>query len=218
MAFNPNDHMMLLKNKQYLPVNARVAWFRDEHPDWTISTSFASELSGSDYATFRCDILDATGRVIASGHKTEHAAHFSDFREKAETGAIGRALALCGYGTLFAQELETPITPDGDQRICDAPIEPRKNSRPVSKTPLAPPVASPDGLALAGNIFKSEVERFEPGVTGERLKQVFRILSKNSERSEDTLKAATHLLRACSAPDLYQHLLRTLGTGDDAPF
>jgi hypothetical protein len=32
----------------------------------------------------------------------EKAASFSDFLEKAETGAIGRALAALGYGTQFA--------------------------------------------------------------------------------------------------------------------
>ena len=47
--------------------------------------------------------------------------------EKAETGSIGRALALLGYGTQFcADELD-----EGD-RIVDAPAEPAR--KPVSKS------------------------------------------------------------------------------------
>ena len=106
--FNPRDHFLNLKGKQYLPVAPRIAWFREEHPDWTIMTYAVPELSGADYCTFAAEIHDATGRLIAKAHKTEHEKHFADYREKAETGAIGRALALCGYGTLFAQELEEP--------------------------------------------------------------------------------------------------------------
>ena len=36
---------------------------------------------------------------------------------KAETGAVGRALAMCGYGTLQAPEF------DEGERIADAPLE-----------------------------------------------------------------------------------------------
>ena len=45
---------------------------------------------------------------------------FPDYIEKAETGAIGRALAMCGYGTLQAPEF------DEQDRLADAPIEKRK--------------------------------------------------------------------------------------------
>jgi len=95
MSFNPKDHFINLKGKQYLPVAARIAWFRDECPDWTINTYAVPDLSGADYCTFASEILDVNGRLIAKAHKTEHEKHFADYREKAETGAIGRALALC---------------------------------------------------------------------------------------------------------------------------
>ncbi|MGH2481156.1 MAG: hypothetical protein ACRDHW_15985, partial [Ktedonobacteraceae bacterium] len=41
---------------------------------------------------------------VATGTKSEKAASFGDFLEKAETGAIGRALAALGYGTQFTGE------------------------------------------------------------------------------------------------------------------
>jgi hypothetical protein len=42
---------------------------------------------------------------------------FYDYIEKAETGAIGRVLAMCGYGTLQAPEF------DEQDRLVDAPVE-----------------------------------------------------------------------------------------------
>ena len=42
---------------------------------------------------------------------------FADYLEKAETRAVGRALAMCGYGTQFAPELEER------ERIVDSPVK-----------------------------------------------------------------------------------------------
>lgn len=41
MAFNPQEHMMNLKGKDYLQVMWRLVWFREEHPDWCINTVMA---------------------------------------------------------------------------------------------------------------------------------------------------------------------------------
>jgi hypothetical protein len=47
---------------------------------------------------------------------------FPDYIEKAETGAIGRALAMCGYGTLQAPEF------DEQDRLADMPVEKAKTA------------------------------------------------------------------------------------------
>ena len=60
---------------------------------------------------------DMTGTVIATERKKETEAGFPDYIEKAETGAIGRALAMCGYGTLQAPEFEK------QDRLADALVE-----------------------------------------------------------------------------------------------
>ena len=36
--FNPNEHLMDLKGKQYLQVMCRLVWFREEKPLWSIDT------------------------------------------------------------------------------------------------------------------------------------------------------------------------------------
>lgn len=106
-----------LKGKDYLQVAYRLVWFREEHSDWSLETEFVS--LHETYALAKATIRDSQGRALATAHKREDAKHFADFSEKAETGAIGRALALVGYGTQFAPEL------DEEDRIVDSPIQRR---------------------------------------------------------------------------------------------
>ena len=133
--FDPMKYMLKLpKNKKvtmsngqvkweqtetdYLPVAARIAWFRREHPDWSIITKMV--LVANKAVLMKAIIKDATGRIIATARKKETEIGFPDYIEKAETGAIGRALAMCGYGTLQAPEF------DEQDRLADAPVEKTK--------------------------------------------------------------------------------------------
>lgn len=118
MSFDVQKHLMKLKDKDYLPVAARLIWYRDEHPDWSVITEIV-ELDDA-HAVFRASVLNTDGRIIGTGTKLETKGGFADYVEKAETGAIGRALALCGYGTQFAPELEE------GERIVDSPQEPKQ--------------------------------------------------------------------------------------------
>jgi hypothetical protein len=130
-SFDPNRYMLMLpKNKkvkssnghvkwerveaEYLPVAPRIAWFRRERPDWSIVTRAVQ--SANKAVVIKAIIKDAGGRVIATARKKETESGFPDYIEKAETGAIGRALAMCGYGTLQAPEF------DEGERLADAPV------------------------------------------------------------------------------------------------
>ncbi len=143
-TFNPNDHVMQLKSKQgsqdYLPVQWRLVWFRQDHPQGTIETEIVhldldKETEEETYvwsnekrrsekvvktakgmAIFRATVRDGKGG-LATGTKMEKAASFPDWLEKAETGAIGRALAALGYGTQFAGEEFNE-----SHRIVDSPV------------------------------------------------------------------------------------------------
>ena len=116
MKFNPETRLITLKGGAlYLPVAWRLVWFREEHPDWSIETHpLHLDIEGG-VAVYQATVRDAEGRVIATATKVETRANFADFVEKAETGAVGRALAMCGYGTQFAPELNE------GERIVDAP-------------------------------------------------------------------------------------------------
>ena len=106
--------LMNIKGKDYLQVAHRLVWFREEHKDWSIET----ELQRQKDETFaKAIIRNELGRIIAVAHKFEDKAGFADHAEKAETGAIGRALALCGYGTQFEPELD-----EGTERLADSPL------------------------------------------------------------------------------------------------
>lgn len=124
--FNPKEHMMNLKGKDYLQVMWRLVWFREEHPDYDIYTEMVT--CTDDAAVFRCRIADSNGHAISSGYGSETKRDFGDFIEKAETKAVGRALAMLGYGTQFAPEL------DEGERIVDSPVEVKKPARPANET------------------------------------------------------------------------------------
>ena len=148
--FNPNDHIMQIPNKggksDYLPVQWRLVWFRELCPQGTIETQeivvdLTTEFEGEvyvwnqdkkrsekvlkrapGYARFRAIVHDGKGG-FATATKTEKGVDFAEFVEKAETGAVGRALAMLGYGTQFA-EMEL----SEEERIVDAPVD-RKPAR-----------------------------------------------------------------------------------------
>jgi len=153
MTFNPSEHLMAIKNRQgssdYLPVQWRLVWFRQECPNGTIETEIVhldldketeeetfvwnSEKKRSEkvmktsrgIAICRATVKDGKGGT-ATGTKMEKAASFGDWLEKAETGAIGRALAALGYGTQFAPEFNE------EHRIVDSPVE--RNATPGEST------------------------------------------------------------------------------------
>ena len=110
-----------LRGKPYLTVPYRVLWAREDMPELGFETEIIDH--NDNKSIVRATIRNEAGRILAQATKQEDIQGFRDHLEKAETGAIGRALALIGFGTQFALELE-----EGD-RIVDAP---------VSKTPNRP--------------------------------------------------------------------------------
>lgn len=116
MAFNPNEHMMKLKGKDYLQVAWRLVWFREDHPDWSIDPTIIE--MDAEHAIFKAVISDENGVQKCAGHGSESKRDFGDFIEKAETKAVGRALAMLGYGTQF-----TAAEFDEGERIVDSPID-----------------------------------------------------------------------------------------------
>ena len=124
--FNPNDHMTNLKGKDYLQVCWRLVWFREDHPDWGINAECVEQ--DENHAIFKATICDENGIQKSAGHGSETKKDFNDYLEKAETKAVGRALAMLGYGTQFAgSEL------DEGERIVDSPIE--RKQEPKAEPP-----------------------------------------------------------------------------------
>src|SRR5262245_12244199 len=141
MPYKPEEHIIKLPRRfknpktdqwetlydDYLEVKWRLVWFREQYPRGTITSEpFILDLDrdvssatkkAKGYACFRCTVATVAGGPSATMFGTEHAADFTDFVERAETRALGRALAALGVGTQFiGQDIgELP-------HIVDAPV------------------------------------------------------------------------------------------------
>lgn len=195
MSFNPNDHLINLKGKHYLEVKWRLVWFRMEHPDYGIATQIVKFDIDNKFAIVKATITDNTGRVIAEGTKMEDIKGFGDYLEKAETGAIGRALGVLGYGTQFAPEFDEVDTTAANPRIVDSPI-------PIKPTaPAKPPRPASMDLKALGIAFGNSVIEHEGQVDSTRIKYVFNLLTNGAERNTETLSAALTAIQDLSASD-----------------
>jgi hypothetical protein len=165
--FDPSKH---LSNKvrggaDYLEVKWRLVWLRSDHPNARIQTQLVELDREQGFALFRAEVRyppyedddGMHGGGLATGYGSETGKDFGDFIEKAETKAVGRALAMLGYGTQFVgEELD-----EGD-RVADAPVdrsaptrgtntpraaaapgrEPAPRSTPQRPTPSDPPAVA----------------------------------------------------------------------------
>lgn len=95
--------LISLKGKDYLQVAHRVQWFNEKENHFSINTQFLVMDDTQTVCRAEVTVFDEKGRKrTTTATKRETKADFSDHSEKAETSAIGRALALLGYGTQFA--------------------------------------------------------------------------------------------------------------------
>jgi len=92
-----------IKGKDYVEVNQRVLFFRQEeqYKDWSILTEL--EVNKDDTACIvKAIIANKEGRVISTGYAREEKGasmiNKTSFVENCETSAIGRALAMLGIG------------------------------------------------------------------------------------------------------------------------
>ncbi len=163
MPFNVNRYLIRVRGGQkYLPVSARLVWFREEHPDWTLETSPLHLDFEHGIAVFQAVVKDPSGRVIASATKMETRDDFLDFVEKAETGAVGRALAMCGYGTQFAPELSEGDIQEGRVAYADSPLPLRGEDGEAQKVAESPPMVCENcGVALRRPQYELSMRKFE---------------------------------------------------------
>lgn len=112
--FDPTRYLRRLGKGDYLEVKWRLVWLRTEHPDAAIETELMQLIDDPPMAIFRARV-SIPGAGSATGWGQEEPKDFGDYLEKAETKALGRALAALGYGTQFTDDYGRDDEPAGGQ-------------------------------------------------------------------------------------------------------
>lgn len=116
--------------KDYLPVQARVDWFRHESPDGIIEQDLVQlDERLAMFKTTVTRIIDGEIKGRADGFGMEFAKDFPDYILKAATVSLGRALNALGYG---GSDLDEGIA---EGRVADAPVD-RSANRQQAPTPI----------------------------------------------------------------------------------
>ncbi len=157
-SFDPRPHLTKIPRKQrqpdgswkqiendYLPVAPRLIWFRAHHPEGEIFT----DVEVKDDAAIAKARVVVNGKTLGSGSGYCTLQMWQRYPEKAETTAIGRALAAAGFGTQFCGDEF-----DEGEDIVDSPIDLPKARNPAggaaatSSTTAAPArAAAPNGAS-----------------------------------------------------------------------
>ena len=116
-----------IRGKQYVEVNERIKFFRQEeqYKHWSLITEFP--VLDSEQCVCKASIADTEHRIIATGHAHEVQGssniNKTSYVENCETSAIGRALAMLGIG------IDTSIASANE--VSDAIAKQEEDSAPV---------------------------------------------------------------------------------------
>lgn len=132
-TFNPQEHLINLKGKNYLQVAHRVAWFKTEHGD---DGGITTDVLQTEPFPLVKAFITINGVIVATGHGTAQTSNNAVYKgreiEKAETAAIGRALANAGYGTQFSEMLDD----DSGDDLADSPM--KRQQQQQQRPPATP--------------------------------------------------------------------------------
>lgn len=141
-TFDPTRYLTKVSGRDYLEVKWRLVWMRSQYPGARVVTNLVEHRPG-EMAVFVATVTlppteveetdPLTGEIVkrqwspsATGWGSEGIDDFGDYLEKAETKALGRALAALGFGTQFCWDFEFGAD---QQRVVDAPTELRGGDR-----------------------------------------------------------------------------------------
>lgn len=115
--FDPSRYLTRVGSSDYLEVKWRLVWLRQVHPDASVETELVGH---SDHmAVFKARV-SIPGGGSATGFGSEGMDDFREYIEKAETKAIGRALAALGFGTQFCPDFDFGSSSGS---VVDSPID-----------------------------------------------------------------------------------------------
>lgn len=113
-----------IKGKEYVLINERVRYFKENYENGKIITELLSDHDG--VCTFKASII-INGEVVSTGHSQEKEGstfiNKTSYLENCETSAVGRALGFAGIGidTSIAsfEEVQNAILNQENRNISD---------------------------------------------------------------------------------------------------
>lgn len=202
-GFDPARYLIKIKGNDYLPVAARVAWFRSLFPNGTIDTEILHLDMQARSAIVKATVVAINGEGQVLGRATgikegTPNGKITDFVELGETGSIGRALASLGIGTLQAgDELgETDY-------IVDSPVEPPANrhQQPPANAAIVKQQQMIVGLAKQLGMVKPDGHHDGPRLDESLRKRVGATLSGlTMQQASDAIEKMQAAINATKTP------------------
>ncbi|MPZ23785.1 MAG: hypothetical protein GEU28_09605 [Dehalococcoidia bacterium] len=167
-AFEAGRHLRSFRGKDYLEVKWRVVWLRSEHPGAVIDTELvehsAATPTESAGAIFKARVATPGGGE-ATGWGSQTASDFPDYIEKAETKALGRALAALGFGTQFCEDFsDQGASPERGSTPPQQGVEAQPSQRRMVRNPGSDRASEPQVraiFALGKDLLALESEALE---------------------------------------------------------
>jgi hypothetical protein len=166
LVFDPSKYLTKVGSSDYLEVKWRLVWLRESNPDASIATELVSH--DGQMAVFRARV-SIPGGGSATGWGSEAQDDFRDYLEKAETKALGRALAALGFGTQFCPDFDFGASAG---KVVDAPIDfASTRGRRVAEGGADRRVAQVGQAATPRQLKFMEAVAREAGLSEEELKE-----------------------------------------------
>lgn len=143
--------LISLKGRDYLMVAYRLQWLSEDVERYVINTNLDKVDDEQTIARATIIIYNKEGHIMrqATATKRETKKDFSDHTEKAETAAIGRALAMVGFGTQHAL-----ADLDEGSRLADSPLDSKPSAQAKAATPEQSPVHVAPEVSKARTTFR----------------------------------------------------------------
>jgi len=139
-----------IRGKQYVEVNERIKFFRQEeqYKNWSLITDFT--VLDEAQCVCKASIVDADNRIISVGHAHEVQGssniNKTSYVENCETSAIGRALAMLGIGIDTSIASANEVSDAIAKQDNTAPAEPTKAEKMVKKVQEKFDTAPPENI------------------------------------------------------------------------
>lgn len=176
-SFDPGRYLTKVNGSDYLEVKWRLVWLRDVHPDAVIDTDLIEH--NAQHAVVRARVTLPTG-ASASGWGSEGLDDFANYIEKAETKALGRALAALGFGTQFCPDFEFGAA---SGHVVDSPVRSpggaggrggQRQFVPIDQSATARQRNLIQALGREARLGDNELDDFARSVTGRSIDELTR--------------------------------------------